>query len=70
MQALSLSSATGARRAPSIVSRVISALKLARTRQSLSKLDDRMLADVGLTREEARHEYERPLWDAPRSWIL
>ncbi|GAA3853238.1 DUF1127 domain-containing protein [Celeribacter arenosi] len=68
MQALSLSTAAGARRAPSIVSRVVTALKLARTRQSLSKLDDHMLADIGLTREEARRESERPLWDAPRSW--
>ncbi|KUJ81806.1 DUF1127 domain-containing protein [Ruegeria profundi] len=33
-----------------------------RTRINLSKLDDRLLKDVGLTRHEARKEYTRPFW--------
>ena len=33
-----------------------------RTRQQLSTLDDRALADVGLTRAEQRIECSRPFW--------
>jgi uncharacterized protein YjiS (DUF1127 family) len=29
-----------------------------------------MLADIGLTREQARREAARPLWDVPRNWTL
>jgi uncharacterized protein YjiS (DUF1127 family) len=34
----------------------------------LAELDDHMLRDIGLTREQARHEAERPSWDAPSHW--
>jgi uncharacterized protein YjiS (DUF1127 family) len=33
-----------------------------RQRQRLSELDDRMLADIGLTRDEARAEVTKPFW--------
>jgi uncharacterized protein YjiS (DUF1127 family) len=33
-----------------------------RTRQQLSTLDDRALADVGLTRAQQRIECSRPFW--------
>ncbi|MEX0285376.1 MAG: DUF1127 domain-containing protein [Paracoccaceae bacterium] len=33
-----------------------------RTRQHLSRLDDRMLNDIGVSRAEARTEAERPFW--------
>ncbi len=39
-----------------------------RQRQSLRKLDDAALADIGLTRREAEREASRPIWDAPTNW--
>ena len=33
------------------------------TRQLLSEMDDRMLADIGVGRGEAFHEANRPFWD-------
>ena len=33
------------------------------TRRALTELDDRLLADAGLSRGEALHEAERPFWD-------
>ncbi|CAD0185677.1 hypothetical protein RUESEDTHA_02572 [Ruegeria sp. THAF57] len=33
-----------------------------RSRVNLSKLDDRMLRDVGLTRHQADREINRPFW--------
>lgn len=35
-----------------------------RTRQALAKLDDRLLRDVGLTREMIRDEISKPFWRA------
>ncbi|MEM8554452.1 MAG: DUF1127 domain-containing protein [Pseudomonadota bacterium] len=43
-------------------------IALAHQRQSLSKLDDRMLKDIGVTRAEADREAKRPAWDAPIGW--
>jgi uncharacterized protein YjiS (DUF1127 family) len=40
-----------------------------RSRRRLAELDDRMLRDVGLTREEAGREAGRPVWDVPRHWL-
>ena len=34
----------------------------ARTRRELEELDDRILADVGLDRVEARREAAKPFW--------
>jgi uncharacterized protein YjiS (DUF1127 family) len=31
-------------------------------RQDLSELDDRLLADVGISREDARWEADKPFW--------
>jgi uncharacterized protein YjiS (DUF1127 family) len=33
-----------------------------RTRHHFSSLDDRALADVGLTRTQQRDEYAKPFW--------
>ena len=33
-----------------------------RQRQALMELDDRMLADIGVSRDERRAEVEKPLW--------
>lgn len=40
-----------------------------RTRARLAKLDDRMLDDIGLTREQAAREAARKIWDAPAHWL-
>ncbi len=34
-------------------------------RRRLSRLDDRALQDIGLTRDTARSEARRPFWDIP-----
>jgi len=36
----------------------------ARQRRALLTLDDRMLADIGLTRADVRREYDKPFWRA------
>lgn len=40
-----------------------------RQRRRLAELDDALLRDIGLTRDEARAEARRPLWDVPESWL-
>ena len=37
-------------------------------RRALAQLDDRALADIGLTRAEAQAEAARPVWDVPATW--
>lgn len=39
------------------------AISVYRQRRALSRLDDRALADIGLTREQANQEATRPIWD-------
>ncbi len=46
------------------------ARQLARQRRALGVLDAHMLADIGLSREEARREAARPFWDAPLHWRI
>jgi uncharacterized protein YjiS (DUF1127 family) len=44
--------------------------RAARTRHSarmLARLDDRQLADIGLTRSDLRDAYAEPLWEDPTS---
>ena len=36
-------------------------------RRALARLDDRALADIGLSRGQAEAEAARPLWDVPRA---
>jgi uncharacterized protein YjiS (DUF1127 family) len=35
---------------------------LASLRRALAELDDRLLRDIGLTRDQARHERADPFW--------
>jgi len=44
------------------------ALSLRRQRRTLARLDDRALADIGITREQAKAEAARLIWDAPEFW--
>lgn len=45
------------------------ALTLRKERLALAALDDHLLADIGLTREDALAEASLPLWDAPGHWV-
>lgn len=48
--------------------RLLHLLSLRRSRTRLAHLDDHLLRDIGLTREQAQTEADRPLWDAPSHW--
>jgi uncharacterized protein YjiS (DUF1127 family) len=39
-----------------------------RSRKALGRLDDHLLRDIGLTRNEAEVEAARTGWDAPLHW--
>lgn len=41
---------------------------LRRGRARLTVLDDHLLADIGLSRDEALTEARRPAWDVPNHW--
>lgn len=69
MLTLSHSRSFGARRAPSLLSRIATVRAVARQRKSLSALDEHMLNDIGLTRAEATAEATRPAWDVPAHWM-
>lgn len=43
-------------------------IAVSRSRRGLRHLDDHLLRDIGLTREEAAVEASRPIWDAPSHW--
>ena len=43
-------------------------LEIRRQRRQLSGLNDHRLKDIGLTKDEARTEAERPVWDVPETW--
>jgi uncharacterized protein YjiS (DUF1127 family) len=47
---------------------LLRALDMQRSRRSLGALDDRMLRDIGLTRDEARAEADRAAWDVHPTW--
>ena len=52
-----------------LIGRVFTMLAFHRERQSLARLDDAMLRDIGVSREEAQREAARPIWDAPGRWF-
>ena len=47
---------------PALVAAVVVWRQRQRTRQHLTTLDDRALADIGLTRAEQRGECAKPFW--------
>lgn len=57
-----------ARRRPTLLTALLERMALQRQRQKLAELPDHLLKDVGLTRDAARDEAERPVWDAPDNW--
>lgn len=46
------------------VARLIDAIELRVQRNRLARLDDRMLADIGISRTTATAESKRSMWDA------
>lgn len=52
-----------------LVRRLSLGLGVRRQRRRLAELDDAQLRDIGLTREAARAEADRPVWDVPQTWL-
>ncbi|MBN2905196.1 MAG: DUF1127 domain-containing protein [Rhodobacteraceae bacterium] len=52
-----------------LVQRILLGLGAAEQRRRLAQLDDTQLRDIGVTREDARTEANRPVWDVPQSWL-
>lgn len=52
-----------------LIARLRDALDLAAQRRQLAALDDALLADIGLNRQQALNEAARPAWDVPRHWL-
>ena len=48
---------------PSLWQRIAAWNRVARERRRLLEMDDHILKDIGLTREEAYREAMRPFWD-------
>jgi uncharacterized protein YjiS (DUF1127 family) len=55
-----------------LLSRLAETLRAALTahaqRQALLNMDSLLLADIGLTAEQAQIEAQKPFWDVPRNW--
>lgn len=51
-----------------VLSRLAGAAAVSRQRRALRDLDEAILRDIGLTRDEALREAARPFWDAPVHW--
>ena len=39
-----------------------------RQRRDLARLDDHLLRDIGVTREQIDADLEKPIWDVPSHW--
>ena len=50
------------------LSRLFNLLAVRRSRQSLAALDDHMLRDIGISREQAQAEADRAAWDVAPCW--
>ncbi len=63
----SLAGAHGRRSRP-ITKELMLRFSLWRSRRALGQLDDRQLADIGITRTEAAKEANLGVWDVPHTW--
>lgn len=68
MPAALLATRRGRRPTLSFLALLRLALDLKRARGRLARLDDHLLRDIGLTREDALAEARRPIWDVPTHW--
>lgn len=57
-----------AARRTGLLRRLSDLVAINRSRARLAVLDDHMLRDIGLSRDEALCEADRPFWDAPSHW--
>ncbi|WP_417523174.1 DUF1127 domain-containing protein [Marinovum sp.] len=48
--------------------RLADLLALHRQRRALARLDASRLDDLGLSRDEALREADKPIWDVPAHW--
>ncbi|RMH51121.1 MAG: DUF1127 domain-containing protein [Alphaproteobacteria bacterium] len=48
-----------------LLARLFAWIDVASQRRRLAELDERMLRDIGISREAARAEAARPFWDLP-----
>jgi uncharacterized protein YjiS (DUF1127 family) len=48
---------------------VRAAIGVARQRQHLGALDDRLLRDIGIDRLSVEEETKKPVWDVPVHWL-
>ncbi len=55
-------------RRPASIRGLLAMLAVRRSRQTLAVLDDHMLRDIGLTREQAQAEADRAAWDVAPGW--
>ena len=53
---------------PGLVRRIANMILLTRQRRRLADLSDHILNDIGISRDEARREADRPAWDVPSHW--
>ena len=59
---------SGKTNAPSVWMKLHRFFRLSRQRRHLGELDDHMLADIGVTREQALKESRKLAWDVPTNW--
>jgi uncharacterized protein YjiS (DUF1127 family) len=57
------------RRLAEVLSRRAEDEAIRRSREKLAEYDDRLLRDIGLTREEALRCASRSAWNAPDWWL-
>jgi uncharacterized protein YjiS (DUF1127 family) len=71
-----LRSATASARLPArivrpaaLLARLRLALAARAQRRALARADDRLLDDIGVSRDQALAEARRPAWDVPPTWL-
>lgn len=52
-----------------VLARLAAFMGIARQRRALMHLNDDLLRDIGITREQAIHEARKAPWDVPHHWI-
>ena len=54
---------------PSVLTRLMAAMDVWRSRRALNSLDAHMLDDIGIAAKSAQAEANRPIWDVPAHWL-
>ena len=52
-----------------LLARLRLALAARAQRRALAQADDRLLDDIGVSRDQALAEARRPVWDVPPTWL-